>query len=118
MVLRAGGGRSHWNQSVLLTLGATVDAAHLEQALIAVVAQHDALRLRFSLHGTETGGGKTMARRATCGLEREDLSELPAASRRGVLEAGRSLATRLEHRTGSVIARCGSTWVTHDACCW
>ncbi|MFO1417387.1 MAG: condensation domain-containing protein [Methylotetracoccus sp.] len=82
---QAVGRRSHWNQSVLLTLGATVDAAHLEQALIAVVAQHDALRLRFTRHGDrwrQDYGAPCDVR-----LEREDLSELPAASRRGVLEA-------------------------------
>ncbi|MFO1417388.1 MAG: amino acid adenylation domain-containing protein [Methylotetracoccus sp.] len=82
---QAVGRRSHWNQSVLLTPGATVDAGLLEQALIAVVAQHDALRLRFTPHGDtwrQDYGAPCDVR-----LEREDLSGLPAESRRGVLEA-------------------------------
>ncbi|MDB4970228.1 MAG: amino acid adenylation domain protein, partial [Myxococcales bacterium] len=37
----------HWNQSVLLKLNAPLGAAQLEAALQTVVAQHDALRLRF-----------------------------------------------------------------------
>ncbi|CAN7654321.1 non-ribosomal peptide synthase/polyketide synthase [Pseudomonas brassicacearum] len=38
----------HWNQSVLLKGLRPVDAAHLEQALQALVAHHDALRLAFT----------------------------------------------------------------------
>ncbi len=39
--------RDHWNQSVLLQLDAAPNLAVLEQALAAVIAHHDALRLRF-----------------------------------------------------------------------
>ncbi|TDF82586.1 non-ribosomal peptide synthetase [Pseudomonas sp. H9] len=39
--------RQHWNQGVLLTSRQRLDAAVLEKALQAVVAQHDALRLRY-----------------------------------------------------------------------
>ncbi|MCG4262581.1 PvdI, partial [Acetobacter senegalensis] len=40
---------AHWNQSVLLrTPDGDLDAGHLGQALLAVVARHDALRLRFA----------------------------------------------------------------------
>jgi amino acid adenylation domain-containing protein/non-ribosomal peptide synthase protein (TIGR01720 family) len=39
--------RHHWNQVVLLRLDEAVDTDRLEQALRAVVAHHDALRLRF-----------------------------------------------------------------------
>ncbi|MEU3624601.1 non-ribosomal peptide synthetase [Amycolatopsis coloradensis] len=38
---------AHFNQSVLVELGGPVDEESLRQALDAVVAQHDALRLRF-----------------------------------------------------------------------
>ncbi|MCO7507597.1 non-ribosomal peptide synthetase, partial [Pseudomonas sp. VE 267-6A] len=39
--------RHHWNQSVLLKPSQALDASLLERALQAVVAHHDALRLRF-----------------------------------------------------------------------
>uniref|UniRef100_UPI0025D47465 non-ribosomal peptide synthetase n=1 Tax=Pseudomonas sp. UBA4617 TaxID=1947318 RepID=UPI0025D47465 len=39
---------AHWNQSVLLKPTSPVQVNHLEAALRAVVAQHDALRLRFT----------------------------------------------------------------------
>ncbi|WP_369986954.1 non-ribosomal peptide synthase/polyketide synthase [Pseudomonas xanthosomatis] len=39
--------RHHWNQSVLLKVREPLDGALLEQALQALVAQHDALRLSF-----------------------------------------------------------------------
>ncbi|WKB55455.1 non-ribosomal peptide synthetase [Eleftheria terrae] len=38
---------SHWNQAVLLRSDAPIDAAALQSALQALLAQHDALRLRF-----------------------------------------------------------------------
>ncbi|MEQ5838800.1 amino acid adenylation domain-containing protein [Paraburkholderia acidicola] len=39
--------RHHWNQSVLLRSSTAPDLVHLEQALQALVAHHDCLRLRF-----------------------------------------------------------------------
>ncbi|MPZ39502.1 MAG: amino acid adenylation domain-containing protein [Rhizobiales bacterium] len=41
--------RSHWNQAALLRPRAGVDWSVLRQALTAVVARHDALRLRFTM---------------------------------------------------------------------
>uniref|UniRef100_UPI003BB60BB0 amino acid adenylation domain-containing protein n=1 Tax=Pseudomonas sp. GZD-209 TaxID=3404807 RepID=UPI003BB60BB0 len=40
--------RQHWNQSVLLQPTEVLDATMLQQALDALVEQHDALRLRFT----------------------------------------------------------------------
>ncbi|QOH70302.1 non-ribosomal peptide synthase/polyketide synthase [Pseudomonas putida] len=45
----------HWNQSLLLRGTETVDVAALEQALLALYAQHDALRLRFADGSAEHG---------------------------------------------------------------
>ncbi|MFG0350400.1 condensation domain-containing protein, partial [Pseudomonas sp. zbq_5] len=45
----------HWNQSLLLRGTETVDASALEQALLALYAQHDALRLRFADGSAEHG---------------------------------------------------------------
>ena len=42
---------SHWNQSVLLRVHAPLDGAALRAALTAVLAQHEALRLRFDAEG-------------------------------------------------------------------
>ncbi|MGV6396015.1 amino acid adenylation domain-containing protein [Pseudomonas caspiana] len=47
--------RQHWNQSVLLKPGKPLDAGLLEQALHALLAHHDGLRLNF----TESGQGWT-----------------------------------------------------------
>ena len=46
----------HWNQSILLTPREPLDVARLGAALEAVVAHHDALRLRF--HKTASGSWK------------------------------------------------------------
>ncbi|MDR5835727.1 non-ribosomal peptide synthetase [Caballeronia sp. LZ034LL] len=43
-------GERHWNQSVLLHVRGELDTTALERALQAVVARHDALRLRFEPH--------------------------------------------------------------------
>ncbi|MGH8350079.1 MAG: non-ribosomal peptide synthase/polyketide synthase, partial [Pseudomonas sp.] len=40
--------RQHWNQALLLQPTVALDPHRLEQALLAVIEQHDALRLRFS----------------------------------------------------------------------
>ncbi|WP_236707549.1 non-ribosomal peptide synthetase, partial [Pseudomonas sp. Leaf58] len=48
---------AHWNQSVLLKPASPLQVQQLEAALHAVVAQHDALRLRFS-----AGDGQWQAR--------------------------------------------------------
>ncbi|OMQ33003.1 non-ribosomal peptide synthetase [Pseudomonas putida] len=43
--------RQHWNQALLLQPSVTLEPHRLEQALLAVIEQHDALRLRFSRVG-------------------------------------------------------------------
>lgn len=43
--------RDHWNQSVVLRPEGVVDAARLERAMNAVLAAHDAFRLRFEAPG-------------------------------------------------------------------
>ncbi|MEM9822967.1 MAG: amino acid adenylation domain-containing protein, partial [Bacteroidota bacterium] len=45
------GSMSHYNQSVLLSVDKQVDEATLEQAVRAIVAQHDALRMQFPNDG-------------------------------------------------------------------
>src|SRR5690606_14784883 len=63
--------RHHWNQSVLLKPSQALDASLLERALQAVVAHHDALRLRFEQRpaaGTPTPS-PSRARRC-CGIAR------------------------------------------------
>jgi amino acid adenylation domain-containing protein/non-ribosomal peptide synthase protein (TIGR01720 family) len=44
-------GESHWNQSVLLDASEALDLDRLNDALIALVQRHDALRLRFTRAG-------------------------------------------------------------------
>ena len=52
--------RQHWNQSVLLKPAQALQPARLEQALAALIAHHDALRLSF----TEQPGGWAAEHRA------------------------------------------------------
>ncbi|VVN30180.1 Linear gramicidin synthase subunit D [Pseudomonas fluorescens] len=49
--------RQHWNQALLLEPTVALEPHRLEQALLAVIEQHDALRLRF----TRTAGEWTAA---------------------------------------------------------
>ncbi len=79
----------HWNQALLLAgraEGPSLDPRHLETAAAALVAHHDALRLRFRRTGDEveqhnagTDGPSVFAR--------VDLAATPAAQRRAALEA-------------------------------
>jgi aryl carrier-like protein len=46
---------AHWNQSLLLRAHVPLDADALNQALLALYAHHDALRLRFTADAAEHG---------------------------------------------------------------
>ncbi|MFH8798671.1 non-ribosomal peptide synthase/polyketide synthase [Streptomyces sp. NPDC017936] len=49
-------GHHHFNQSLLLELGAPLDEAALETALNALLDHHDALRMRFTREAGDEGG--------------------------------------------------------------
>jgi non-ribosomal peptide synthase protein (TIGR01720 family) len=75
----------HWNQSVLLNLSEAPDVNAMEGALAAVLAHHDALRLRFE----ETGAGWTQEITAPDGrtpLTIMDLADRPADQRAARME--------------------------------
>ena len=69
--------RQHWNQSLLLDVAQALDTAHLQQALAAVLAHHDSLRLSF--HQNDDGQWQQRYRDSeraervlwTCELSRE-----------------------------------------------
>lgn len=66
----------HWNQSVLLEVGAGVGAELLEQAVNGLIAHHDALRMRFR----EERGFRVqncLAEEPHSSFHRVDLSGLP-----------------------------------------
>jgi amino acid adenylation domain-containing protein/non-ribosomal peptide synthase protein (TIGR01720 family) len=63
----------HWNQSLVLEAAGPLDAATLERALAAVLAQHDSLRLRFR-RGPE-GWTQAYAAEGTFPLERVDVAD-------------------------------------------
>ncbi|HEY1349801.1 MAG TPA: amino acid adenylation domain-containing protein [Ktedonobacteraceae bacterium] len=70
----------HFNQAVLLTLSSVPQAAHLRQALAAVLRQHDALRLRFTPGGPH-GWQQRYSQPQEAGetpLQIVDLAALPA----------------------------------------
>jgi non-ribosomal peptide synthase protein (TIGR01720 family) len=84
---------SHFNQASWVTVGDTVDARGLEQSLAAVVAQHDALRLRYERQAD--GWRQYHAALDACAvpLERVDLSSVDAAACTDVVE---QVADRLQ----------------------
>jgi amino acid adenylation domain-containing protein/non-ribosomal peptide synthase protein (TIGR01720 family) len=77
---------SHWNQSVFLDLREPADAAALEGALAAVLAHHDALRLR--LVRTDRGWAQAIAAPgAAARVRRVDLAGVPMRDRAPAIEA-------------------------------
>ena len=70
--------RQHWNQSLLLDAPEALDTARLQQAIAAVLAHHDSLRLSF--HQNDAGQWQQRYRDSenaervlwTCELSRED----------------------------------------------
>ncbi|GAB2444441.1 non-ribosomal peptide synthase/polyketide synthase [Streptomyces incanus] len=78
----------HFNQSLLLELGAHPDAAALETALNALLDHHDALRMRF----TEDEGGRRQFNPPPSGtdrdrlLNRHDLSGLASTEAEAAME--------------------------------
>ncbi|WP_139488457.1 non-ribosomal peptide synthetase [Brevibacillus dissolubilis] len=77
--------RNHWNQSVLLSVPPQIDTTAMEKAVQHVMAQHDALRLRFTQ--TEAGwtqelGGLT----DNVPFIVEDLSEVAASEQSSRVE--------------------------------
>ncbi|MDW8319057.1 MAG: condensation domain-containing protein, partial [Anaerolineae bacterium] len=81
----------HFNTSMLRAVRGELDLTRLEQAVNALVAHHDALRLRF--HRTADGWQAEVAEAAAVALERFDLSAAPSEERSAALEA---IAARLQ----------------------
>ena len=78
-------GAHHWNQAVLLELTEDPNLEALEGAIGAVLAQHDALRLRFE----RTAGGwsqEIMPTADNVPLTSVDLTSLPAEDRMAAME--------------------------------
>jgi amino acid adenylation domain-containing protein/non-ribosomal peptide synthase protein (TIGR01720 family) len=73
--------RGHWNQSVLLVPRDTLDTPTLADVLAALVARHEALRLRVRPRGERWTQGVAAAETADLLTVRTlaDVSELPAA---------------------------------------
>ncbi len=80
-------GADHFNQAFLLKVGEAVDAAALGEAVAALVAHHDALRVRLS--GTEQ---VLAAPGDATPFAREDLSTLPEAAQKAALEEAAAVA--------------------------
>ncbi|HEV2736021.1 MAG TPA: amino acid adenylation domain-containing protein [Longimicrobiaceae bacterium] len=88
----------HWNQSLVLEATGPVDAAALERALAAVLAQHDSLRLRF--RRTPDGWTQAYAEDGTFPLERVDLAAAADAELAGAVRehgAATQAGLDLEH---------------------
>jgi|GEM_PF-5363597 len=69
--------RAHWNQSVLLEAPFEVEQPHWQTAFDALVAHHDALRLRFV--EDEDGVRQVFSDVAPAAFERIDLTAVPSA---------------------------------------
>ena len=75
----------HWNQSALLQTRQPVEPQALEEALTAVLRQHDSLRLRFQR--SNEGWQQSYARQERIPLVQVDLSNVLDRALLGVLEA-------------------------------
>jgi len=90
----------HFNQALLLEVGEPLSPGSLVVALAAVVAHHDALRLRFV--GRERAFNAGLPDPATASWV--DLAALPAATRAGVVESvSRSLQRSLDLERGPLV---------------
>ncbi len=91
---------SHWNQSLLLRVAAdTVEPAAMRAALTALVAHHDALRLRYARG--EDGWRQWYADAAEVDFESFDLSDLDSDAARAAVEArGAELQSSLDLEHG------------------
>ena len=81
---------AHFNQAVLLELASGVDSEHLENAALALVRAHDALRMKFTRQGTEWK--QSCEAEVPQGVYRRcDFSKLTAAEQHAALEADANL---------------------------
>jgi amino acid adenylation domain-containing protein/non-ribosomal peptide synthase protein (TIGR01720 family) len=81
----------HWNQAALLEVRQPMDRSLLEATITHLLQHHDALRLRFEL-GPEgwqqlNAGLESLPCSVATGFTWFDLSELPAARQRQIIEA-------------------------------
>jgi non-ribosomal peptide synthase protein (TIGR01720 family) len=93
----------YYNQAVLLEVQPGVDLRRLEAAVRAVLAHHDAFRLRFT---PEAGGWRQAyaAAAEAVTVERVDLTAVPAAEQAQALEAAATeWQARLNLTTGPVV---------------
>ena len=65
---------AHFNQAVLLELESGIDSGHLENAVLALLQQHDALRMRFTQ--TNAGWEQTCEQQPQGVYQRHDLARL------------------------------------------
>jgi amino acid adenylation domain-containing protein/non-ribosomal peptide synthase protein (TIGR01720 family) len=70
-------GQAHWNQSVLLTVRGVLDVAALRRVLSALVARHEALRLRFRRDAGGAWQPGIAAAETSELLEVQELSDAP-----------------------------------------
>ncbi|AFK56333.1 non-ribosomal peptide synthetase [Tistrella mobilis] len=91
-------GPGHWNQSVLLRSREAIDIAALDRALKAIVARHDALRLRFE---TDVAG---RWRQRVAEIETADLLRVARLDGPDALDAaGDAVQASLDIRTGPLL---------------
>jgi amino acid adenylation domain-containing protein/non-ribosomal peptide synthase protein (TIGR01720 family) len=77
----------HYNQSMLLRIRDRVDAAVLERALAALLAHHDALRLRFRRGADGSWTQENAGVPAEVPFDVVDVSALPESDRAAAVEA-------------------------------
>ena len=98
-------GEPHWNQSVLLEVRGELEADALERALSAVVARHDALRLRFERH--PDGWSQRVLADAPPGLlsvnDLRDASQTPGAWQAALATQGQIAQQSLDPQAGRLL---------------
>jgi amino acid adenylation domain-containing protein/non-ribosomal peptide synthase protein (TIGR01720 family) len=103
----------HFNQAMLFTPRRALPAACLDRALAAVVAHHDALRLRFSRAGGDIAAELAPLERSDV-LCRVDLARLPPARVDGALEDAATAVQRSLDLERGPLLRAGLFDLPHE----
>ena len=98
----------HFNQALLLATAPALDAGHLVQAATAVVAQHSALRLRFTRQAIGWRQSHAAAGAVALSFAAIDIAALPASLQAAAIgAAGAELQASLDLAAGP-LARCAA----------
>ncbi|WP_186239530.1 non-ribosomal peptide synthetase [Burkholderia gladioli] len=96
-------GEAHWNQSVLLRVRGELDLPAFERALAAVIARHDALRLRFERDADGLWQQRVLAEAPTVPVQSIDLRAAGERWTAALEQAGEEAQRSLDPLAGRLV---------------